>query len=149
MTQAACKTQAKLVRLLRGEVCVRARVGQANTLLLDFGVLHDPDRHGYRESDKWLVAECPWRLERKDAVVVGNGDAANRVESPLQACVGKRLVRITVYRPSYMLHLRFDNDLRFWLFPDDAAVYAPGGESSAAPWYVGGRAILGDAEDAP
>jgi hypothetical protein len=152
MTRQAYRSQAKRLRSLRGDVCVRAMTGAGTwALLLDFGMLHPPDAAGYREPEKGLVVECPWRLETAVAVLVSSDDGYSSVHVPaarspaeidaaLQVCLGKRVEHITVYRPSFMIRLTFSGALRLWVFPVDSRAY----QDDSGPyccWYLVGRAF--------
>ncbi len=154
MTFKAFVAQARHLRALRGELCVRAKTGAyAWALLLDFGTLAPPDHRGYRQPQKGLVVECPWRIETRSAVIVASADAhvtdaAGRrvqmeglIEGKIQICVGKRIARVSVYRPSFMACVQFTDDLKLWIFPEDSADYEIVSEDPRCSWYVAGSAV--------
>ena len=141
MSLRSFKEDAKRLRTLRGEECVRAGVGYANTLLLDFRMLHPPNERGYRQPDMSLVAECSWRLETATRVLVGWGDADEDIETRVQVCEGKQVTDVRVFRPSYMARLRFSGDLSIWVFPDRSKFFDPHDEESGSQWYVTGRSF--------
>ena len=148
MTLKAFSAQAKRIRFLEGEVCIRASTTvHPWALRLDFGPPSSPENDGHDTSPKSLIVEYPWRLETKDAVLVGSGDdvgypeedrplAAERIRSKLQLCAGRRVTHVEVHQPSYMVRLSFDDTLYLWVFPDASEDFA---EQSADPqisWYV-------------
>jgi hypothetical protein len=154
MTRQAFLVQANHLRSLRGEVCVGTKTGAGPwALSLDFGVLHSPDARRYRAPEKGLVVECPWRLEATTAVLVASADgyasehapAARSladIETALQVCVGKRVERITVYRPPFMVRLALSGALRLWAFPENTGEYQDDGDPRCS-WYLAGRAFPG------
>ena len=144
MTLKAYQTQAQTLRSFRGKTCVRATTGAYSwSLLLDFGSLGPANAQGYREPEYGLVIECPWRLEDRAHVIVGSGDDAEIIDARLQPCVGKHLVRLSIHRPSYMVHVYFTDDLSLWIFPDDTKDYSSTSEHPYSPWYVVGSAVSG------
>ena len=140
MTLTQFAENARLLRRLSGEVCIRARVGHASALLLDFGILYPLNHRGYQQPEKALTVECCWRLETRTEVIVGWGDQDETIEARLQVLVGKRVLKTRVYQPSYMASIQFAEDLRLWIFPDDSRDYAAQSEYNVC-WYVTGRAI--------
>ena len=141
MTLRAMVTQATLLGSLKGERCARAALGVGITLLLDFGELAPPDQRGYREPERSLVSETCWRLEAPDRVVVGSGDSDRAIADGVQELVGRYVVDVEFFAPSYMARVDFDGELSLWMFPDDSTAYAASAEYPSAPWYLAGRAI--------
>lgn len=148
MTLKAYLAQERVLRSMRGQTCARAATGAGSwSLLLDFGELAPANARGYREPRYGLVVECPWRLEDRTRVLAGSGDASETVDGAVQVCVGKRIERLTVYRPSFMLHVHFSAELSLWAFPEDTRSYAPTSDDPSSPWYVAGRVVSGGWED--
>ncbi len=148
MTRRAYATQARILRSVRGETCVRAETGAyAWSLLLDFGTLQAPDADGYRAPAYGLVVECPWRLEDRTQVVAGSNDDAETVDARLQLCVGRRLTRVVVYQPSFMVHIYLEDGLSLWVFPDNPRDYAASTEPPYSAWYVAGHKADASWED--
>lgn len=107
MADRSAQARARRLRGLRGAVCIRAQIGYAGALLLDFGTLREPDA-------------C-------------SGDSAATAEHALRACLGMAVLRLTMYRPSYMCKVVLTDGFVLWLFPDAAD---QGQESNHLPWYV-------------
>lgn len=141
MTVEQFATQARHLRKFIGETCVRARCGYASALLLDFGMLHSPDQSGYQQPDKGLTIECCYRLETGKEVVFGWADQDDLIESRIGVLVGKCIERVKIFKPSYMAHIRFSEDLRLWIFPDQWKDYDPERAEYFVSWFVSGRAI--------
>lgn len=147
MTLRAFVAQAQKLYSLQGEVCVQAKLGFARTLMLDFAGLLPPDERGYQQPERSLVAECSWRLESENEVVVGSGDSLETIRPKLQVCIGERVIEISVFRPSFMVQLRLTGGLAFWIFPDDSREYVSDSEYPHAPWYLAGHAFPSDWEE--
>jgi hypothetical protein len=142
MTLRAFAAQARHLRALRGETCVRAATGAyAWALLLDFGMLHGPDDAGYREPEKGLVVECPWRVEDPRGVVVGSADDDERIHEGVRVFLSKQVVAVTVYRPGFMARVRLTEGVTLWMFPERAADFTASSEDISVPWYLTGRAF--------
>ena len=141
MSRRSFKEEVKLLRTLKGEECIRVGVSVANILILDFRMFHPPNERGYREPHICLIAECPWRLETPSKVLVGMGDEDEDIETRVQVCVGRRVTRVTVYRPSFMVRLRFSDDLSLWVFPQDSRHYESDNKELRNEWYVFGRSF--------
>jgi hypothetical protein len=147
MTLRALEAQAQHLRRLNGERCIRAGIGGASALLLDFNLLNEPDETGYRLPELYLVASCPWRIETSENVIVGYFDRDEVLPDRVQICVGQTISSASVVLPSYTVRVTFSSDLTIWIFPCDSEDYALYGEYPSSPWYVGGRAVPSSWED--
>jgi len=141
MTLRALAAQARALPRIRGRLCVRVGVGAATTLLLDFGALSPPDATGYEDPEYSVVAECAWRLDAPDRVIVGSGDFRERIRSGAGLLVGRRAVETAVFPPSYTARVAFEGRLVLWIFPVCSEDYAEDDEYPRAPWYLAGRAL--------
>lgn len=141
MSARAFAAQARRLRALRSEVCLHAQTGAYTwALLLEFRARHSPGERERSRAEHCLVVECPWRLETPTSVLVASADG-EAIESDIQVCVGKQVLSVTVYRPSFMARLRFSDGLTLWLFPERTAEYAPNPENPSVSWYLTGRGI--------
>lgn len=141
MTLPALVAQARVLPTIRGRLCVRVGVGAGTALLLDFGELSPPDLSGYQEPEYSLVAECDWRLDASESVIVGSGDHRERIRSEVQVLVGLRPLDTAVFLPSYSARVAFEGELTLWIFPTCSEDYAEDAQYPSAPWYLAGRAL--------
>ncbi len=147
MTLKALSAQSRRLEQLHGKRCIQAGIGRASALLLDFEFLHEPDESGYRQPELSLVAECPWRIETSNEVIVGYFDADEALDPGVQVSVDRTITATEVVLPSYTVHITLSDDIYVWLFPCDSREYASVSEYPSSPWYVGGYSIPGSWED--
>jgi hypothetical protein len=141
MTLRAFEASANQARRLKGERCIRASLGYADALLLDFGALRLAHPSGVELPAIGLVAECPWRLDSQTNVIVGYGDPAEIGAARLQECIGKSVTGVTIYKPSYMLRLKLEGDLVIWVFPDDSRRFSNDTDFNRSSWYIAGYTV--------
>jgi hypothetical protein len=142
MTLADLEQHARRLPLLYGEECLRVSLGEDGAVGLDFALLHLPGADAEPRREKYLDVSCPWRLETRASVLAGDGDSAPFIAHAIQILRGRRLNNATIYRPSYMTRLDFD-DLFLWLFPSRSTDFMIDG-AHRVPWYVGGHAFDGE-----
>lgn len=141
MTIKAFEAQVRHLPLIEGKECVRAGIGYARALLLDFEQLHPPDARGYQEPERSLVVECCWRLETATEVLIGSSDEDDELRKAVAVCVGRRISGVEVFRPSFMLHIQFTDNLSLWVFPDSASDFVAESEYPRSSWFLAGRAV--------
>lgn len=144
MSIRALVAQARALRTIHGRPCVRVGVGALTTLLLDFGKLFPPDPTGYEEPEFSVVAECPWRLETRERVIVGSGDERETIRAKGQVLLGRHLIESSIALPSYSARIDFEGEVILWIFPDAAEDYVDEDMDPRAPWYLAGRALPSD-----
>ena len=150
MSYKAFVAQSRLLRTLIGEKCWKAERYEGDIwsdLSLSFGRQMSPEGDIESDHEKGLMIECPWRLETRDRVLVGTRDDKELINECIQSCVGATVYKTRFFRPSFMAVVRFDNDLRLWLFPEDSKDFRLVSRYHWAPWHFTGHAYEGGWED--
>ena len=147
MTVKAFRAHARLLKTLHGEICSEAVIGYPRSIMLYFGALRIPKTKDDNAHEKGLVTECPWRLETREQVIAGSKDRDKEpLKERIKVCEGIRVRTTHVFRPSFMVQVVFENDLRLWLFPDSFKHYDPNRGYAATSWYLTGYAYTSDGD---
>ena len=147
MTVKAFRAHARLLKTLHGEICTEATIGYPRAIMLRFGGVRIPNTKDDAEHEKGLTSEYPWRLETREQVIAGSKDRDKELlKERIKVCEGIRVRTTHVFRPSFMVQVVFENDLRLWLFPDSFKHYDPNRGYATTSWYLTGYAYTSDGD---
>lgn len=140
MAHPRLEAQAEAVPQLRGMPCSQVSVGAEETLILDFGELHQmPD--GQMAGDYALAIDCPWRIDSPETGVIGWEDPEEEIVDLARVLIDSAMTEYEIRRPGLDLILTFSNDHSLRIFPDCRAYFYEELAGDRLPWQLAGSRI--------